>query len=103
VPIVEPEILIDGDHNIVRFREVTERVVSETVAQLWRQVPCCLWELPAIVVRPDATLCTGSRQGSGLSAAHHHYTLCLPLFYYLIGNVRHSQCDKRLEAQVQSG
>jgi hypothetical protein len=38
VPIVEPEILIDGDHDIVRFREVTERVVSETVAQLWKQV-----------------------------------------------------------------
>ncbi len=38
VPVVEPEILIDGDHDIVRFREVTERVVSETVAQLWRQV-----------------------------------------------------------------
>lgn len=38
VPIVEPEILIDGDHSIGRFREVTERVVSECVAQMWRKV-----------------------------------------------------------------
>lgn len=37
VPVVEPEILIDGSHTIVQSREVTERVLSSCVAQLWRQ------------------------------------------------------------------
>lgn len=35
VPIVEPEILIDGDHTIERFQEVTERVLAATVSRLW--------------------------------------------------------------------
>mmetsp|Transcript_31136 Transcript_31136/g.69204 ORF Transcript_31136/g.69204 Transcript_31136/m.69204 type:complete len:363 (+) Transcript_31136:59-1147(+) len=35
VPIVEPEILIDGDHTIDRFQQVTERVVAATVGRLW--------------------------------------------------------------------
>jgi hypothetical protein len=29
---------IDGAHDISRFQAVTERVVSETVAQMWRKV-----------------------------------------------------------------
>ncbi|KAF5830624.1 fructose-bisphosphate aldolase class-I-domain-containing protein [Dunaliella salina] len=37
VPVVEPEVLIDGDHDIVRFREVTERVVAEVVHQMWHK------------------------------------------------------------------
>lgn len=35
---MEPEILIDGDHDLARFQEVTEHVLAETVAQLWRKV-----------------------------------------------------------------
>ncbi len=42
VPVVEPEILIDGAHDSARFGEVTQRVVSETVKHMWQQVgPCC--------------------------------------------------------------
>mmetsp|Transcript_12968 Transcript_12968/g.22897 ORF Transcript_12968/g.22897 Transcript_12968/m.22897 type:complete len:358 (-) Transcript_12968:780-1853(-) len=37
VPIVEPEILIDGVHDIARFQQVTERVIAETVTQMWRK------------------------------------------------------------------
>ncbi|KXZ43103.1 hypothetical protein GPECTOR_102g56 [Gonium pectorale] len=36
VPVVEPEILIDGAHSQERFGAVTERVVGATVAALWR-------------------------------------------------------------------
>jgi fructose-bisphosphate aldolase class I len=34
VPIVEPEVLMDGDHDIERCYEVTQRVLDETFAEL---------------------------------------------------------------------
>ena len=37
VPIVEPEVLMDGDHNIERCFEVTEATLRETYAQLAAQ------------------------------------------------------------------
>lgn len=36
MPVVEPEILIDGAHSMERFGAVTERVVGACVAALWR-------------------------------------------------------------------
>lgn len=45
VPIVEPEILIDGAHDIRTFCDVTQRVVSECVRHLWKegvQLEACL-------------------------------------------------------------
>jgi len=37
VPIVEPEVLMDGDHDIDRCYEVTERVLNATFGELRRQ------------------------------------------------------------------
>jgi fructose-bisphosphate aldolase class I len=37
VPIVEPEVLIDGDHGIERCAEVTEAVLHEVFSALFRQ------------------------------------------------------------------
>ena len=37
VPIVEPELLIDGDHSQDAFASASVRVISECVAQLWRK------------------------------------------------------------------
>jgi fructose-bisphosphate aldolase, class I len=37
VPIVEPEVLMDGDHNIARCIEVTAFVLKETFQQLYYQ------------------------------------------------------------------
>ncbi|CAL8462920.1 g2454 [Coccomyxa elongata] len=37
VPIVEPEILIDGDYTLQRSGEVSQRVLQSCIAQLWRQ------------------------------------------------------------------
>src|SRR5712675_2197908 len=34
VPIVEPEVLMDGDHDIARCFEVTERVLNQTFQEL---------------------------------------------------------------------
>lgn len=36
VPIVEPEVLIDGPHGSAVFAEVSERVISQCVAKLWQ-------------------------------------------------------------------
>ena len=49
VPIVEPEVLMDGDHDIDRCVEVTEFVLKETFQQLYYQrVP-----LEGIVLKPN--------------------------------------------------
>ena len=37
VPIVEPEVLMDGDHDIDRCYEVTSRVLNKTFRELWVQ------------------------------------------------------------------
>lgn len=37
VPIVEPEILIDGDYSLQRSAEVSQRVLQACVEQLWRR------------------------------------------------------------------
>src|SRR5690606_14802409 len=37
VPIVEPEVLMDGDHDIDRCFEVTEFVLKETFQELYYQ------------------------------------------------------------------
>lgn len=37
VPIVEPELLIDGDHSIDDFEVASLRILTETIATLWRQ------------------------------------------------------------------
>jgi fructose-bisphosphate aldolase class I len=49
VPIVEPEVLMDGDHDIDRCYQVTEWVLKETFQQLYFQrVP-----LEGIVLKPN--------------------------------------------------
>jgi fructose-bisphosphate aldolase class I len=49
VPIVEPEVLMDGDHDIDRCYEVTEFVLKETFQEMYYQrVP-----LEGIVLKPN--------------------------------------------------
>ena len=49
VPIVEPEVLMDGDHDIATCYEVTEFVLKETFQELYYQkVP-----LEGIVLKPN--------------------------------------------------
>jgi fructose-bisphosphate aldolase class I len=52
VPIVEPEVLIDGDHSIERCAEVTEAVLHEVFNALRRQrvVLECIVLKPSMVV-----------------------------------------------------
>ena len=49
VPIVEPEVLMDGDHDIDRCFEVTEWVLKETFQELYYQRVA----LEGIVLKPN--------------------------------------------------
>ena len=47
VPIVEPELLIDGAHTIEQFADASEHVISRCVAHMWQKgeqpgPACCL-------------------------------------------------------------
>jgi len=52
VPIVEPEVLMDGDHSIVRCQEVTEQVLAEVFRQLFGQR---IW-LEGMVLKPNMVI-----------------------------------------------
>ena len=52
VPIVEPEVLMDGDHDIDRCAEITEFMLKETFQQLYYQkVP-----LEGMVLKPNMAI-----------------------------------------------
>jgi fructose-bisphosphate aldolase class I len=52
VPIVEPEVLMDGDHDINRCFEVTELMLKETFQQLYYQKVA----LEGIVLKPNMAI-----------------------------------------------
>jgi len=52
VPIVEPEVLMDGDHDIDRCYEVTEFVLKETFQQLYYQRV----KLEGMVLKPNMAI-----------------------------------------------
>ncbi|ALP53344.1 fructose-bisphosphate aldolase [Candidatus Tenderia electrophaga] len=52
VPIVEPEVLLDGDHSIERCFEITRETQNRVFSQLYRQGV----ELPGIVLKPSMVL-----------------------------------------------
>jgi fructose-bisphosphate aldolase class I len=52
VPIVEPEVLMDGDHSIDRCYEVTEFVLKETFQQLYYQRV----KLEGMVLKPNMVI-----------------------------------------------
>lgn len=52
VPIVEPEVLMDGDHDIDRCFEVTEFVLKETFQQLYYQKVA----LEGIILKPNMAI-----------------------------------------------
>ncbi|MGH8885127.1 MAG: class I fructose-bisphosphate aldolase [Egibacteraceae bacterium] len=52
VPIVEPEVLMDGDHSISRCEEVTEAVLQQTFSQLVAHRV----QLEGVVLKPNMVL-----------------------------------------------
>jgi fructose-bisphosphate aldolase class I len=52
VPVVEPEVLMDGDHGMERCREVTEEVLRAVFEQMYRQGV----RLEAMILKPNMIL-----------------------------------------------
>ena len=53
VPIVEPEVLMDGDHDIDRCAEITEWVLKTVFEQLYYQRVA----LEGMVLKPNMVIC----------------------------------------------
>ncbi|MEW6640725.1 MAG: class I fructose-bisphosphate aldolase [Pseudomonadota bacterium] len=64
VPIVEPEVLMDGDHDIARCYEVTEAVLKETFQQLYYQRVA----LEGMVLKPNMAI-AGKKSAKKASVA----------------------------------
>jgi fructose-bisphosphate aldolase class I len=64
VPIVEPEVLMDGDHDIDRCYEVTEWVLKETFQQLYLQRVA----LEGMVLKPNM-VAPGQKSAKNASVA----------------------------------
>jgi fructose-bisphosphate aldolase class I len=64
VPIVEPEVLMDGDHDIDRCYDVTEWVLKETFQELYYQNV----ELEGIVLKPNMAI-SGKKSGKQAGVA----------------------------------
>jgi fructose-bisphosphate aldolase class I len=62
VPIVEPEVLMDGDHTLERCFEVTERVLHEVFDQLYTQRVA----MEGMILKPNMVLpgSAGAKQDS---------------------------------------
>jgi fructose-bisphosphate aldolase class I len=56
VPVVEPEVLMDGDHSMDRCRRVTEEVLRALFEQLYRQRVV----LEAVILKPNMVLAGSS-------------------------------------------
>ena len=58
VPIVEPEVCIDGDHSMERFAVVSEQVISRCVHHLRQRNVCleaCILKLQMIIPGAEYT------------------------------------------------
>lgn len=64
VPIVEPEILIEGGHDIGTAAAVSARVISRCIAHLWQQEAL---SLEAVLLKPQ--MCISGSEHSGAKAA----------------------------------
>jgi fructose-bisphosphate aldolase class I len=64
VPIVEPEVLMDGDHSLARCRQVT----TETLEELFEELDLLQVQLDGIVLKPNMVV-PGSGSGEQVTVA----------------------------------
>jgi fructose-bisphosphate aldolase, class I len=64
VPIVEPEVLMDGDHDIERCYDVTSRVLTKTFQELYVQRVA----LEGMILKPNMTV-SGKKSATQASVA----------------------------------
>ncbi|HVL55097.1 MAG TPA: class I fructose-bisphosphate aldolase [Burkholderiaceae bacterium] len=103
VPIVEPEVLMDGDHSIERCAEVTEAVLHEVFASLFRNRVV----LEHMILKPNMVIPGkehGSKAGSEQVAAETIRVLkrrvpaAVPGIMFLSGGQTPAQATENLNA-----
>src|SRR5215475_1392847 len=103
VPIVEPEVLMDGDHDIDRCYEVTERVLNEVFQQLRMQRVA----LEGMVLKPNMAVAgkKSAKQASIEVAAEQTVRLlkaCVPAAVPGIAFLSGGQTDEQATAHLNA-
>jgi fructose-bisphosphate aldolase, class I len=102
-PIVEPEVLMDGDHLMERHLEVTEKTLNSVFEALWRHKV----QLEAMLLKPNMVLPgkTCSRQASNeeiadatLACMLRHVPAAVPGLVFLSGGQADVEATERLNA-----
>ncbi len=107
VPIVEPEVLIDGDHTIERCSEVTEQVLHAVFHALHRQRVA----LEAMLLKPSMVLPgKGSAKASPETVARHTIAVlrrtvpaAVPGVFFLSGGQTPEEATANLDAMNRLG
>lgn len=108
VPIVEPEVLMSGEHDIERCREVTEEVLHSLFEQLASQR--CLLE--GMILKPNmitsGSECpvqadTGEIAELTLNTLRRHVPAAVPGIAFLSGGQTGEEACKNLNAMVSQG
>ncbi|WP_416897988.1 MAG: class I fructose-bisphosphate aldolase [Minwuia sp.] len=108
VPIVEPEVLMDGDHDLARCQEVTEDTLDAVFNALYRQRV----ELEGILLKPNMVISgqdASSRAGVQDVAAATLATLkrCVPSavpgIVFLSGGQSEEEATEHLDAMNRMG
>jgi fructose-bisphosphate aldolase class I len=103
VPIVEPEVLMDGDHDIDRCFEVTERVLNQTFQELRMQRVA----LEGMILKPNMAVSgkKSSRQASVEQVAEKTIRLlkaCVPAAVPGIAFLSGGQTDEQATAHLNA-
>ncbi|MDX6435380.1 MAG: fructose-bisphosphate aldolase, class [Gaiellaceae bacterium] len=108
VPIVEPEVLMDGDHSLERSFEVTSRTLHAVFTELRDQ----RIQPEGILLKPNMVLpgYDGSAQASDEEIAHetvrcfaHHVPAAVPGIVFLSGGQSEQEATRRLNAMNAIG
>ncbi len=103
VPIVEPEVLMDGDHDVDRCYEVTEFVLKETFQELYYQRVA----LEGMVLKPNMTVPgkKGAKRASVAEVAEKTVRLlkaCVPAAVPGIAFLSGGQSDEEATAHLDA-
>jgi len=103
VPIVEPEVLMDGDHDIDRCYEVTQRVLNKTFQELRVQRVA----LEGMILKPNMAIAgkKSSRQASVAEVAEKTIRLlkaCVPAAVPGIAFLSGGQSDEEATAHLNA-
>jgi fructose-bisphosphate aldolase class I len=108
VPIVEPEVLMDGDHTLERCEEVTSGVLQVVFDQLFRH----RIRLEAMILKPNMVLsgkgCSFQANAQHVAEAtircfRHHVPAAVPGIAFLSGGQTPEQATENLSTMNDMG